>query len=430
MASTDITFQDVQAGFDQALLLADRDIVRLMTAVILANQLDGPPTWMLIVAAPSGGKSTLLMCLDELELLPGKRMTFFISDLTENTLASGFRAGGSDASLLTKMPIGGMFIFKDFTSLLTKRREGRDAIMGQLREVYDRKFDKQTGNGNNISWKGKVGALAGVTEAVHEYMSQMSIMGDRFIMYSMRQPDRMEAVRFVMKLKVEGNTQEAKLETAKKTLQTYLRHAAQKMGNAQLHMAEEDQEKLMVIADFATKVRSGVVEDERRGHITFVPSAEMPIRLIDQLLSIGTALSHMRKIEDKDPQLGEGEMHLLYKIAFDSIPLKRRWALRQLAKYTLGVTTAGVAVTLGYETEVVKGWLAQLNALGIARRIKSTGEGDQWVLESEYRDLMVTFDHVEVKQGMLTDPDDSLDDHIVNEALNENQGFDDEIFKP
>lgn len=427
MASTDLTFSDVQAGFDQALLLADRDVVRLMAAVILANQLEGPPVWMLLVASSSGGKSTLLLTLDELELLPGKRMTFFISDLTENTLASGFKSSGGDSSLLTKMPIGGMFIFKDFTSLLTKRREARDAIMGQLREVYDRKFDKQTGNNQNITWKGKVGALAGVTEAVHEYISDLSIMGDRFVMYSMVQPPRMAATRFVMNLKMKDNSQEAKLEAAKKTLQSYLRQAASKMGKAHLVMSKEDQEKLMNIADFATKVRSGVVEDERRGHITFVPSAEMPIRLIDQLLSIGTALSHMREIESQEPELTEGDMNLLYKIAFDSIPLKRRWALRQLAKYTSGLTTAGIATTLGYETEVVKGWLAQLNALGIARRTKSTGAGDQWVLEEEYRELMVTFDHVEVQQGMLIDPNASTEDHIINEALAET-GFTDEDF--
>ncbi len=38
-------------------------------------------------------------------------------------------------------------------------------------------------------------------------------------------------------------------------------------------------------------------------------------------------------------------------------------ALQELASYTQGATTAGIAAKIGYETEVVKEWLAQLNAL-------------------------------------------------------------------
>jgi hypothetical protein len=408
----------VQAAYDSALLLADRDVVRLLAAVVLANQLDGPPVWLMLVASSSGGKSALLMTLDDLELIPGKPMTHFISDLTENTLASGFKSKDQETSLLKKLPYGGVLVFKDFTSLLTKRREGRDAIMGQLREVYDRKFDKSTGNGADTAWKGKLGALSGVTQAVHEYGTELSIMGDRFILFSMQQPDRLQATRFVMSIRTLDNSQEDRLESAKAHMHDYLRMAMQTIKNdAPLHMKKEDQEKLIHVADFVTQVRSGVVQDDRTGHVTFVPSAEMPIRLIDQLMSIGTALSHMRTVDGREPELEAEDIRILYRIAFDSIPLKRRWALHQLASYLQGVSTSGLAAKMGYETEVVKGWLAQLAALGIIRRVHSGHGADMWLLNEQYREIMVQYEKVNIIDDRLINPNASVDDQLVDEAL-------------
>lgn len=413
-------FDEVQKAYDEALLLVDRDVVRLIAASVIANQIEGNPVWLMLVASSSGGKTALLMTLDELEFVPGKRVTFFVSDLTENTLASGFKvAGGGDASLLSQMPMGGMFIFKDFTSMLTKRSEARDVIMGQLREVYDRKFDKRTGNSADVQWKGRVGALAGVTEAVHEYMASMSVMGDRFIMYSIKQPGRMDLLRFIMKLKTDKENQEARLIVAKELMQEYLRMCVERVDEAELFMKDEDKEHLMEVADFVTKARSGVIEDLRTGAVKFVPSAEMPTRLIDQLLSIGTALCLMRKIDGKDPYLDEADMRVLYKVAFDSIPLKRLWALKQLASYMQGVTTAGIAATVGYETNVVSQWLAQLNALGIITRLKNMGKGDVWNLDSIYREIMITYQNVETKDEVLEDPDASEDDVFADQALRE-----------
>lgn len=417
-----ITFDIVQKSYDEALLLADRDLIRLLAASVIANQMDGNPVWLMIVASSSGGKTATLMTLDELEFIQGRRVTYFISDLTENTLASGFKVqGGGDASLLSLMPVGGIMIFKDFTSMLTKRHETRDTIMGQLREVYDRKFDKRTGNKQDVAWKGRVGALAGVTEAVHEYMASMSVMGDRFIMYAPKQPDRRELLRFIMDLKVDEKNQEKRLLIAREKMHTYLKTCVSNIHLAKMQMTDKDKEHLMEVADFVTKARSGVIEDQRTGAVRFVPSAEMPTRLIDQLLSIATALSLMRVVDGKDATLSENDMKLLYKIAFDSIPLKRLWALKELATYLQGVSTAGIAATIGYQTEVVNQWLAQLNALGIINRMKNQGRGDLWTLKPEYRDIMVTYQNVVTQDRVLEDPEADDDELFSERALRDDQ---------
>ncbi len=411
-----ITFKQVQKAFDGALLLADRSYIKVIVATVVGNQLTGAPIWLMLVAPPSGSKTAVLMTLDDLEFLPGKRVSFFISDLTENTLASGFKSSSGESSLLTQMPYGGMFIFKDFTSLLTKRSEARDAIMGQLREVYDRKFDKKTGNKQDVEWKGKIGALAGVTTAVHEYMATMSVMGDRFIMYSIGQPDRMKLLRFVMDMKVDGDAQERRLAEAKALMHEYLKQCIPYTKDAALVMAEGDREQIMNVADFATKVRSGVILDDRTKQVQFTPEAEMPTRLIEQLLSIATALSLMHKLDGEVEMLTPNDMDMLYKIAFDSIPIKRRWALRELASYRAGATTAGLATKIGYETAVVGQWMAQLNALGICRRLKGAG-ADTWLLNDEYIDIMRTFEKVRQKEGTLVDEDANQDDLLAEAAL-------------
>lgn len=404
-----IIFNDVQAAYEQALLLVDKDIIRIVAAVVLANQMPGNPVWLMLVAASSGGKSAVMMTLDQMEIEDGKPMVTFISDLTENTFASGFKVATGSASLLENMPIGGIFAFKDFTTLLSKRTESQSVIMSQLREIFDQKFDKRTGNQNDTEWRGKVGAIAGVTEAIHEYMSSMSVMGDRFIMYAQKMPPRRDVLRFIMKMREEGSSQNDLLGRAKMYMQRYIKDCMPYASKPRLYMNAGDKEHLMEVADFVTMARSGVFEDNRTGAVRFVPSPEMPTRLIDQLLMIGTAFCVMRIHDGNDPELAKEDMLALYKIAFDSIPLKRLWALKQLARHAYGVTVAGIASKLGYQTQIVQQWLDQLNALGICSRSKSTrGAGDLYVLNPDYVNIMVTYQNVEVVQDSLEGADDTF----------------------
>ncbi len=364
--------------------------------------------------------SMLLSTLMGLEVIEGVQHTFGISDLTENTFASAFKSTDKkSASLLENMPFGGLMIFKDFTSMLTKRKEARDVIMSQLREIYDGRYDRRTGNNKDTQWQGQVGALAGVTEAVHEYMPDMSAMGDRFVMYSPKMPDRRKLLEFTMKMRVSGTNQSELLEDAKQAMAEYIHQALPHIHDIQLNMNDKDREYLMDVCDFVTKARSGVIEDFRTNAVRFVPSAEMPTRMIDQLLSIGKAFCVLRHAEGKSTELDKNDMDVLFKIAFDSIPIKRLWALRQIAGYLMGVTSAGVGQRIGYETNVVQQWLAQLAALGIVHKVYGSRQ-DLWMLNDEYRQIMQTYQHIEAKNEVLeSDSQMDTDDFLVKQALNQ-----------
>lgn len=409
--------KELQDKFDEVFLMADRGILPLICATVVANQLDNDPVWLLLISPPSGGKTELIESLEKVTLR-GKALAFPISDLTVNTFASGQKKTGKETSLLHKMSVGSIMTFKDFTSMISKNKDAQAEIMSQLREVYDQHYVKRTGTGDDIVWKGKVGAIAGCTEIIYEKNEEFAVMGDRFIMYSMIQPDRMDVLSRVMEsMKDKGDGFKKKKNHIKDCMKDYLEWVFENQENVPFEISEDNKKDLLSIVNFVTIVASGMVIDKRRGLVEFVPSKTMPMRMAKQIIGLGEAFVLMNKLaivpEEKlkegDVMLGtaQGELtqeqiNILYKIMFDTIPIKRRTALKALAKYKLGVGTAGLATSIGYQTVVVSSWLAQLNALGICTREKRTGpKGDKWILKEEYRDLMVRFEKIDMVDASL-----------------------------
>lgn len=426
------SMQALQAEFDQVFLMRDRGVLPLICAVVVANQLDNDPVWLLVISPPSGGKTELIESLEKVSLR-GKPLAFPISDLTVNTFASGQKKMGKETSLLHKMSVGSIMTFKDFTSMISKNKDAQAEIMGQLREVYDQHYVKRTGTGDDIVWKGKVGAIAGCTEIIYEKNEEFSVMGDRFIMYSMVQPERMEVLERVMEsAKDKGDGFKKKKMHLKECMKSYLEWVFDNQENLPFEISDANQKDLLQIVNFVTIVASGMVIDKRRGLVEFVPSKTMPMRMAKQIIGIGEAFVLMNKLSlvdeeelskgtaklgDKQGELTEDQIGVLYKIMFDTIPIKRRTALKALAQYTQGVGTAGLATSIGYQTVVVSGWLAQLNALGICTREKRTGpKGDKWILKEEYRNIMVRFEKIETVDASLdVDEVGDLDD-VWNEV--------------
>lgn len=393
--------EDLEAEVDKVLLLKDRGVVKMICATIIANRLDLDPVWLLLVAASSGGKSELI------HAITGFEWVFNISDLTVNTFASGQKKTGKETSLLLKMS-NGVMAFKDFTSILSKEKEARKAIMGQLREIYDGEYVKRTGTGDDITWKGKIGAIAGATEAVYVHLEEMSQMGDRFIMYCIEQPDRMEVAKRALQ---NSHDMLEKREHLKACFKAYITYVLDNMNmvDGEIKLDPASELHLLEVADFATRARSAVLTDFKTGLVKFVPAPEMPMRVTGQLSTLATAFIAMARAAPGmagspllEGKLTESDYRLLYKTAFDSIPKMRRTALHALAKYKDGVTTAGLATSLELPTPSVGQYLAQVNALSICSRVKKPGgQGDLWVLKEQYRSLMVRLEGIEVVEGTL-----------------------------
>lgn len=415
------TFQEIQEEFDKVFLVADRGVLRVINATVIANQFTRDPVWLFLIAASSGGKTEFIESIAKL-MISGKQAVWEISDLTVNTFASGQAKPGKETSLLFKPPYGGIFTFKDFTSIIGKNREAKSEIMGQMRGIYDQKYSKRTGTGKDINWNGKVGMIAGCTEVIYETQEELSVMGDRFIMYSMLQPDRMEVLKRVLANDKDPNSNfKQKREHLQDLQKEYIEGVIGQLDGSPIEIDEDTEMAIMEVANFCAIAGSGVVTDFRKGNISFIPSAAMPMRIAKQILSLAAAFVMMNRAEGLvDAQkLTKSDAMILYKIAFDTIPIKRRMALRALATWSQGVSSAGLATSINYQTDVVKGWLAQLNGLGVVDREKKNGpQGDMWFLKEKWQKIMVKYDGVKVQEGALQDQD--AEDTTFDSMFNEN----------
>lgn len=408
-----VTFEQIQEVFDSFMLLKDRNIVRLTLAAIIGNQIPNrKPIWLLLVAPPSSGKTTVLNALIGLEVMGknGEKITpiHSISDITDKTFASGMMRNDKEASLLYRIPPGGVLVFKDFTTLVSKREEERRMVFGQLREIYDGSYRKMFGTGEEVNWTGKIGAVGGVTEAIYKHLEGLSVMGDRFVLYQIPQPNRKDALRYALDQEEKGITEESMMPVARDLVQRYMQQAYDALREQPVILSPELKTEIIDVADFCTMVRSGVITNEYTSEIQFVPSPEMPFRMFHQMLALGSTFLLMQRNDnpDKEPELTDNERGLIYKMAYDSIPVTRRMALMHLAKYSQGVDTAALAMRMNYPTKVVLGWLETLNVLGVVKRVKKAGGfGNMWALKDEYRILMLKLQGVRATEDWLIEGD-------------------------
>ena len=264
---TKVTFKDLQEIFESFLLMKDPNLIWLTVASVLGNQMmSRRPIWLMLVAPPSSGKTTALNALLGLKVYNPKGEEVepiqSISDLTENSFASGAQSSSQETSLLNKIPTGGVMVFKDFTSILSKNSDSKRIIMGQLREIYDGSYVKRTGTGKDVMWTGKIGALAGVTESVYQHLESLSVMGDRFMLYQIPQPDRKAMLRFKLDQERNGTTEDVQMPKARELMHAYMQRAYSNLSEVQVNISREQEDEIIAVADFCTMVRSGIITND------------------------------------------------------------------------------------------------------------------------------------------------------------------------
>lgn len=147
----------------------DFQAIRIVIGAIQAHRLNlGDPAWLFVVAPPGSGKTTTTImgtC--------GLHDVVNLGDFSENTFLSGFY-GHQQPGMLEKLGHtvqdgqtytskgNAVFVGKDFTTVLSMRREKRSAILGQLREIHDGEFKRDFGTGVTKIWKGRVTVIAAV----------------------------------------------------------------------------------------------------------------------------------------------------------------------------------------------------------------------------------------------------------------------------
>ena len=193
-------FDNLQRILQENFYKPDIQAIRIVLGAIEAHRLDiGDPAWLFVVAPPGSGKTTMSImgaC--------GLPEVITMGDVTEKTFLSGFYAH-QEPGILEKLGHtvqegqtftskgNAILLAKDFTTVLSMRREKRSEILGQLREIHDGQFKRTFGTGVTKLWMGRVTIIAAVTPVLDRHHSIFSVLGERFLQVRWHRPDSEEA---------------------------------------------------------------------------------------------------------------------------------------------------------------------------------------------------------------------------------------------
>lgn len=350
----------------------DDGMFRVAFASVIATRMKlGDPVWLLVIGPSSSGKSQVLRPL----ALTDEKFIHRVDDLTENTFLSGavVKKGEKDVSLLKRIGAAGIIVISDLTVIFSKNSESRDAILGQLRMVYDGEMTKFSGvKSEPITWKGSLGVVAGSTPSAYRHFEEIADMGERFIYYRMKPYDVEMATRRSLQRTVYGK----ELDTILSDLYgEYIKECVLGCDGEVPELSPEVRERVVKIAMFAAILRTPTHYDRYMHAITHIPVPEMPMRVALQLSALAKGLMVMRYHESGEWALNDDDIAAIEWTAYSLANEERRACLGVLAHYDFGEAPSAsrIADDIGLSTDVVKMNLQHLVAAGVLLRTGDSG---------------------------------------------------------
>lgn len=253
----------------------DADMTALDVSLAVCRALTSEiPLWVVIIAPPSSGKTEMLTCIQN--AMP--RLSFAFDKLTPAAFISG--AVGKDGEVTDLLPLldGRLVLLKDLSPLLTMDAAGRDAIVGDLRSIYDGSYTKVFAKRGVVTYNVTFPILAACTPAWENYYSVLGVLGQRFL--TARFPDvpaDLPNERVTSRAELRGQMTDA--------IATYLKVAGP--PNA---LGESD-DKLIFDAAMRLSILRGSVPRDGGKTIIGEPVVEAPYRVYRQLRVIASCSS-------------------------------------------------------------------------------------------------------------------------------------------
>ena len=378
-----ISFKEFEAIVNKWLLVVDPSVVKLLVATIFANLFPSDPVWLFLVAPSSGGKTELL------NMFLKYPQCYFLSQLTPNTFLSGYKAKDKEPSLLHQLGTNKTLIFKDFTSLLEGNKDAFKELMGQLREIFDGYVTKRLGTGDEITWKGKLGFIAGCTTVLEYRMNLIGAMGERFLTYYIKQPKR-AALRIKMKENV------GKEEEMRNEIQDGLIGCMKGLLVPEKlpELPEEVSKTIDSLTDFIAIGRAVVMRAfDTKKEIEGTIEPEGAGRTYKQLYTVALALFHIGGGEWTDQ-----DSYAIRKLAICSVHSTRYKLIKTIASYKTDVKTATLSIALGLPTSTTRRYLEDLAAISmddgeiriLTRNHQGKGKPDLWQITPAMRDILAS----------------------------------------
>lgn len=358
--------EDVFAELDHLCLKyfeqPDLQAIHIALGVLMTHYLAGDePIWLFFVGPPGAGKTTI-----SLFGASGLGQTELISEVTPKTFLSGW--GAPRSGLLEKLGKpnkeekgkivtegNGIFLIKDFTSLLSARKDDRATIMAQLREIHDGEFRRDFGTGQTKIWKGKVTILAAVTPAVDIYTSVLSILGERFMKVQIKVPTNTKAGKRAIRQRGEEAKIRSEIQAAIDKL--FLR-AVKTLPD----ISDEQADRIACLAQVTAMARTHVLRGYN-GEIVDVPEHEVNTRLSQGIAGIAQGMAALRR----HPVVTEADLQDAMRAGIESMPRPRYLVLSSAMR--------GKAVsTRKLQTKTRNNAILDLIALHVLQEVKHNDE--------------------------------------------------------
>jgi hypothetical protein len=375
---------DLKKEIEQYQYFEDTSIIDISIASIIANRLSiGNPIWLVIIGPSSGGKSQILRPLS----LTDPKFLHRIDDLTENTFLSGTNLGKGkgEPSLLLRIGAKGMLVISDLTVLFSKNSEAKATILSQFRMLYDGEMTKFSGtSAKPITWKGRLGVIAGSTPSIYHNFEEVADMGERFVFYRMKDYNAEKATRISMARKLYDKDLDDKLSGL---YNEYIKDVLVN-NKSELVLSEEAQERILSIASLAEKIRTTTHTTWKGDVIDRIPVPAYPMRTALQLSAIAKGMLIIRNHEDGSEHLTDKDLQAVEWCGYSLANEEKRSCLRMLAKIKFGdaIKTQTVADEVGLATTIIGNILQNLASVGVVVRFGDGTGSLTWRIknQSEY----------------------------------------------
>jgi hypothetical protein len=304
------------------------------------------PVWLFIVGPPGSSKTAL-----HIEALTSFPNSECLDDLTPSTFLS---AKLKSRSLLNRLGSNAMLLFSDFTTFLSKREDDRKAIAGQLRRIYDGRWNKETGESGSQSWCGRLTIVAACTPVIERAWSVNRDLGERFVNVRLIVPPMRPAGRAMVKQSEHRQEINKGLRDLSQAL------VAGASATSAASMPEQYYERLLAMAEVVAHARRHVVRpDADRRTIAEVSPPELPTRLVNAMHLVVTASADLagRVADDSD-------LALAARMARDSVP-EVRWMIIEALSAGAKCSLYEITTYTGLIQQSVAWQVAELRAIGI-----------------------------------------------------------------
>jgi hypothetical protein len=307
----------------------DLQAIRTMLGCAKAHYFGGgDPPWMFVVAPPGSGKTT--MAIMGAAELPEVRQ---LGSLTPSTFLSGFY-GRQEAGLLEKLgptkQSGGVqttegnaiLLVKDFTTVLSMRRESRGEILSQLREIHDGEYRKDFGTGESKVWRGRITILAAVTPVIDRYYSVFSVLGERFLQLRWHRPESFEAGQRAIQ-------QQGQEDVIRDRMRSAIRDIFEDSNRNIPTMTERAERRIASLAEVVAIARTHIFRNSYGAReIEQVPEPEANTRISKSLAAIARGIAALNQRR----QVSEQDLQDAFRVGIDCIPDYRRRLLLAIAR--------------------------------------------------------------------------------------------------